>query len=308
MATMKWTGGGLALAASFMGTTSVSAAPQHAAPLAPGEVLLQMHETGTTIEPIGTVRTICLLSASGKSEEAALAALTSNRNILTRQISGTGEIEEIGTPDTTIDYDAETMAANAVADAAADAAAADTDAAATDAVDVSEADAAAAAAVAAAAAAADAAGRRSAASSWKASQSLALRLTRFSQITTAAAAAESMECAGLHGGYRSYARGSAFPLVTAQDPVGAEARAFKQGSEAARKRADLYAASMGMKILRTHRISEVGEIGAFLGEDMTKSIKREMTYGNRSLIDPYFLQDKIRVEKELFIDFVMAPK
>lgn len=64
---------GVAATAALM--VAAPALAQNGAPLAPGEVLLQLQETGSVIEPIGSITSLCSLSVTADKEAAARSAL-----------------------------------------------------------------------------------------------------------------------------------------------------------------------------------------------------------------------------------------
>lgn len=281
-------------AVAFIMVSAAPVAAQNTAPLAAGEVLLQLQQNTTLLEPIGSIDISCRLSASGANESAALLALAKKRTALTQQLSKSGiaasAIIDTGEPELTNDYD---TAANAAADAAVEAAA----------------DAANAAA--AAADAADAAG--SAAKTMvtpsayqptkKATQSFSFRFNSYSQVESAMNMGQSIEC-GRYNGYRGRLDGVSVKPV---DPEGASRRLQQQSMLDARKRADVYAAAMNMKVLRIQRVSEVSELSNVLGPDMPKEFFREAMTGRQG-VESNLKKNKVELTEGLFIDFVLGPK
>lgn len=304
----KVVSGPLALVASL--ALAMPVAAQNTAPLAPGEVLLQLQQKESVIEPLGSIRTSCTLSATGPRESTAHARLTAKRYTLPKELGKLGipatAIVQFGTSSVEPDYSAAAAAANAAANAAVDAAAA---AGGEEANAAEELAAARKNAKSAAAIAADEAVRAAAEATfepdedltYKATQTVSFRFTRYAQIIKADAMAD-LECMPT-----AYSQVSGFPVAEPIDPPGAAFRAQEKVMTEARKRADLYAASMGMKVLRIQRVSEVGELGSLIGPEVANDFRRLMTMG-RGGFDADVMNDKVKVEKGLFIDFVLAPK
>lgn len=268
------------VAFSMVSITSVRA--QNTAPLARGEVLLQLQQNATLTEPIGSISVTCTLSANGDTEAAALAALTKKRNELTQQLSKVGAptnaIVETGKPAVTEDYEDYSDAAQAAVDAAANA------------VDATGGDD-------------DTYIPSSTAITKKASQSLSFRFTSYAQFEGATIGEKPLSCGGYDG-----SMGRANPMVVGPvDPEGASRRAQQQAVAEARKRADIYASSMGMKVLRIQRVSEVGELDKFFGPELPKDFFRMAMNGMRGQ-DSNFRQNKVQVTEGLFVDFVLGPK
>lgn len=141
---------------------------------------------------------------------------------------------------------------------------------------------------------------------WKTEQPLKVRFARYAQLVASKGMDETVQCPGSFKGSAMYGQ-TGVPLSEPLDPQGATTRAQQNALVEARKRADAYAASMGMKVVRIQRISEVGELSTIFGPELSKDFL-QMALFAKSPTDSYLKQDKVAVQKGLFIDFVLGPK
>ena len=274
------------VAFAMVSTTSVRA--QNTAPLAPGEVLLQLQESVTLLEPIGSIKWKCQYSAVGKDEATALAALAKQRNLVEQQLSKrripVSVIIVTEKPSLQDDY---SYAAQNVADVVTPSPPPTNDE-----------------------------NRRITPMKTtpvkpevmkKATQEFAFHFTSYSQFEQGVELGYPIEC----GRYDAYSRSRNPIVVESVDPEGASRRARMQVMAEVRKRAESYADSMNMKVARVQRVSEVGELAGILGPELTKNFRRiaaNEAVKNRGALDPRLISNKVEVTEGLFVDFVLGPK
>ncbi len=98
------------------------------------------------------------------------------------------------------------------------------------------------------------------------------------------------------------------PNTEIADGEGAKAAAMKDAIAKAWKKADLYADSLNMRVVRMRRVSEVGAIREFLGADadiLLAEMQRDMSR-RRGQSDSEL--GKVRVTHSITVDFIFGPK
>jgi uncharacterized protein YggE len=283
---------GLATLLAF-GSTSLSA--QTIVNTAKGEVLLELQATGRITQKADIVEMSCTLKGSGVDKTGAQA------NLETRKAALATALQPLGIAASAISYPLPAEVPTYDVDA----------------YDIDEAlgaeAATGAAADAAAVAGAAAGGRKSRnvprVTEIKLEQSAMVKIASLKQVQTVKETMTDVSC-----------RGGDLVNFGITDPDGATMKAKDAAIVEARKQADHYAATLGLKVLRIARVGEYSPVSALMGPElsqmlmgysavMTNNIYNARTRDNLKLFgfgtgggDDYV------TFKTLWVDFVLAPK
>jgi uncharacterized protein YggE len=281
---------GLATLLAF-GATSVSA--DTIVNTAKGEVLLELQATGRITQKADIVEMSCTLKGSGVDKNGALSNLETRKSALATALQPLGiSASAISYPlpaeEPAYEYDAmdEATGAEAAVGAASDAAA-----------------------VAGAAASGKKGRNVPRVTEIKLEQSAMVKIASLKQVQTVKTTMTDMSC-----------RGGDLVNFGITDPDGATQKAKDAAIVEARKQADHYAATLGLKVLRIARVGEYSPVSALMGPElsqmlmgysavMTNNIYNARTRDNLKLFgfgtgggDDYV------TFKTLWVDFVLAPK
>lgn len=263
---------------------------------AKGEVLLELQATGRITQKADIVEMSCTLKGSGSDKSAALA------NLATRKTALASALQPLGIAASAITYP---LPAEAPAYEV-------------DVYDIDEAigaeaavGAAADAAVVAGAAAVGKKGRKVArVTEIKLEQSAMVKIGSLKQVLTVKETMTELSC-----------RGGELVNFGITDPEGAILKAKDAAVVEARKQADHYAATLGLKVLRVARVGEYSPVSALVGPElsqmlmgysavMTNNIYNVRARDNLKLFGFGFGAggDDYVTFKTLWVDFVLAPK
>jgi uncharacterized protein YggE len=261
---------------------------------AKGEVLLELQATGRITQKADIVEMSCTLKGSGSDKSAALA------NLATRKTALASALQPLGIAASAITYP---LPAEAPAYEV-------------DVYDIDEAigaeaavGAAADAAVVAGAAAVGKKGRKVArVTEIKLEQSAMVKIGSLKQVLTVKETMTELSC-----------RGGELVNFGITDPEGAILKAKDAAVVEARKQADHYAATLGLKVLRVARVGEYSPVSALVGPElsqmlmgysavMTNNIYNVRARDNLKLFGFGAGGDDYVTFKTLWVDFVLAPK
>lgn len=267
---------GLLTTVAALGMASTAQADGGVA-LARGETLLQLSEIVTEIVPIGSVETSCSISGRGETEAKAQTALARERAKVTAQLSAVGaksDAVRFGAVDvTSYSYAGDYDVENDAAAAAVRAAA-----------------------EAAAAAAADEPVQLKTGKT--ATQQVAIKLASFRDFDKVVGSMESSKC------------DRATPIISAANESAVIQHAQLAAMANARKRADMLATGMNMKVVSLRRVQEQDKSSApNWAEFITMMMMTEgRDSGHLKKLADAYEQNKVPVTVRLNVEFVLAPK
>jgi hypothetical protein len=252
-----------------------------------GEILLEISATGVSKHKASKISSICVLTGGAKTKEDAARVLSA-------------EIEKIkmaNIADVKFDFTAEPVFSETING-------------------MSRPEAAAAAAASDAAAAAGVVVRAATGEPVNIAANAQEEDTQYSEfkqkISFSAADGKAFRMAqeyALNIGCDEDYRLSRSPLVEIEDPIAAKKLALRAAIQNATEQAQIYADTMGMQVAGLARVSEAGEIRAFLGDDASnfilKDIVRDM---GRSRDDNQPDIGQVEIVHNITADFVLKRK
>lgn len=270
-----------------LGMTATARADEGAA-LTRGETLLQLNETVTEIVPIGSIETSCSISGKGETEAKAQAALARERAKITAQLTAVGAQTSAATFGA-IEIGTETVVGDDDADADMD--------------HEAKVDVAKKAAEAAVAAAAEAATGRTDYSSvsfkeWPtATQQVTIKLASFHDFSKVVRSMANGEC------------DRTTPIISAANESTVIQHAQLAAMANARKRADMLATGMNMKVTSLRRVQEQEKSSTpSWAEFVAMMMTNGRDLGRLQKLASAYEQNKVPVTVRLNVDFILAPK